>query len=103
MHIFQLFSPSWSREGWLLLLSLLGLLLVVLLLDRLTLGVKWLWLWILTDRVVQEELKGLTCYNIIVHFAAQIVGSQHVLILNLPVLSLLDQVLKLLYGVLGSS
>jgi len=90
LHIFQLFSPSGSWEGWLLLLSFLGLLFVVLLFNGLSLGIERLRLRILTDRVIQEELQSLTSNNIIVHLATKAVRGFHVFLFYIPVAGFLD-------------
>ena len=52
-------GPFGGGEGRLLLLSLLGLLLIVLLLDGLALGVQRLGLGVFTRRVVNQKLQGI--------------------------------------------
>lgn len=59
LDVFESDGPVRGGEGRLLLLSLLGLLLIVLLLDGLALGVQRLRLWVLTLGVVNQKLKGL--------------------------------------------
>lgn len=94
-------GPLWGRERWLLLLSLLGLLFVILLLDRLALGVQRLGFRVLTLWVVDQKLKGFTGQNVVVHLSTEAVGSVHVLLLDVVVISGRDELLKLVDGVLS--
>ncbi len=52
LNVFEMFSPSWRRERWLLLLSLLLFILVVFRLDWLALFVERLRLRVLADGVI---------------------------------------------------
>ena len=75
LNIFEVFSPGWSREGWLLLSSLLFLLRVFFLLDWFAILVERFRRWVLSDGIVQQELQRFTSYNTVIHLATETVRS----------------------------
>ena len=95
MHSVQLESPLGGGERRLLLLAFLGLLLVLFLLNRLALGVKWLLWWVLTLWVVQEELERFASHDIIVHLLAKARCLLHVHLLDIISLGFIDETLQL--------
>ena len=85
-HILNLQGPLWRWERR-LLLPLLRLLLVIFRFKRFAFSVKGLRLWVFSNWIVQEELKGLVCNDVIIHLSTEILSVRKVLLLDVIVVS----------------
>ena len=94
LHILKLQGPLWRWERW-LLLPLLRLLLVIFRFKWFTFSVEGLRLRVFSNWIVEEELKGLMCNDVIIHLSTKILSVSKILLLNIIVISQLDQSLQL--------